>query len=240
MLVGANTATPGFTPDVVGSFVVQLVVTDADGLPSAPATVTITSANASPVADAGNNQTVIVGRTATLSGSGSDADVDVLTYAWSFISRPTGSTTALFNPTTATPSFVADVPGQYVVELVVSDMFGLSAPDQVTITAITLADYVIPIIGDIRGIVAGMNPGDFDAPGHKNALLNFIDQAAARMLAGDVVGVRDKLNQGIIRTDGYPLRGALDSNGTGKDWIIEATDQHLLYPLYLQALNALP
>jgi hypothetical protein len=48
--------------------------------------------NLPPLADAGPDQTVLVGQTATLDGSHStDADGDPLTYRWTILSRPPGS-----------------------------------------------------------------------------------------------------------------------------------------------------
>jgi hypothetical protein len=59
-LSGANTMTPNFVPDLSGTYVVALVVTDQEGLASAPAQVTV-GGNPPPTADAGPAQLVIVG-----------------------------------------------------------------------------------------------------------------------------------------------------------------------------------
>ena len=74
--------------------------------------------NRTPTANAGANQDVSVTLRVQLDGSGSsDPDGDPLTFRWSLASVPSGSTTALDNPTTESPSFVADLPGGYVVQL---------------------------------------------------------------------------------------------------------------------------
>src|SRR5262249_36975413 len=72
--------------------------------------------NRAPIANAGPDQTVGVGATVRLDGSASsDPDGAPLTFRWSFTSMPTGSTAVLQNPTTVSPTFVADVPGTYAV-----------------------------------------------------------------------------------------------------------------------------
>jgi uncharacterized repeat protein (TIGR01451 family) len=75
-----------------------------------------------PVANAGADQQVAVGATVELSGSASSsARGDALTYKWSLISVPTGSTAVLANPTALRPKFVADQAGLYEAELQVTD-----------------------------------------------------------------------------------------------------------------------
>ncbi|MFQ5658069.1 MAG: PKD domain-containing protein, partial [Candidatus Methylomirabilales bacterium] len=70
--------------------------------------------NAPPVADAGPNQTVLVGMTVTLDGSGSsDADGDPVTFRWTLTVLPAGSAAAVSDPTAARPFFMADRPGIY-------------------------------------------------------------------------------------------------------------------------------
>jgi peptidoglycan/xylan/chitin deacetylase (PgdA/CDA1 family)/PKD repeat protein len=131
-----TTMHPTFTADKAGSYVVQLLVTDSHGAASTPASVTISTQNSAPVANAGSPQTVNLGATVTLNGSGSsDPDGDSITYAWSFTSRPTGSTAALSNATTMHPTFTADKAGSYVVQLLVTDSHGAaSTPASVTIS----------------------------------------------------------------------------------------------------------
>jgi beta-lactam-binding protein with PASTA domain len=89
-----------------------------------------------PIARAGDDSTVTVGDTASLNGAtSSDADNDPLAFTWSFVSVPAGNTATLANADTPIPSFVPNVAGEYLVQLVVNDGKANSAPDQVKVTA---------------------------------------------------------------------------------------------------------
>jgi hypothetical protein len=104
-----------------------------------PAIEAALASNTPPVADAGPNQEVATGSTVELDGSGSfDVNGDPLTYAWTLTSKPELSTAALTGATTVSPEFTADLAGTYVVSLVVNDGTVNSAPDTVTITAVTI------------------------------------------------------------------------------------------------------
>ncbi|MFM8768471.1 MAG: hypothetical protein ACKOD9_12105 [Rubrivivax sp.] len=96
------------------------------------------SRNLAPLARAtADRPAVQAGVTVLLDGRTSfDFEGKPITYAWKLDSRPTGSGAALVAPTTAQPSFVADVPGQYVVSLVVNDGASDSKPSRVTVTAL--------------------------------------------------------------------------------------------------------
>jgi aryl-phospho-beta-D-glucosidase BglC (GH1 family) len=88
----------------------------------------------SPTANAGPDQHV-EGSRVSLNGSGSsDADGDKLTYHWSLTSKPKGSSATLSDPQAVSPSFIADIVGEYVAELVVNDSKEDNKPDSVTIT----------------------------------------------------------------------------------------------------------
>ncbi len=121
MLLDANALRPTFTVDVRGNYVAQLTVRDGT-IDSPPDTVTISTVNSKPVANAGPDQTVRMSATVTLDGSGSsDVDGDQLSYAWAFTSVPTGSQAELQNVNQINPQFTVDKPGEYHVKLTVSD-----------------------------------------------------------------------------------------------------------------------
>lgn len=136
-LINAAFVDPQFVPDVEGVYHVSLVVSDG-AISSAADTVTITatSENGEPVADAGPDQAVTTGATVRLDGTGSaDPDGDGLMFSWVLTSKPGGSVAALSSANTANPSFVADMAGTYQVQLTVSDGENYSDPDTVSITA---------------------------------------------------------------------------------------------------------
>ncbi|MCB1682848.1 MAG: PASTA domain-containing protein [Pseudomonadales bacterium] len=127
--------TPGTSQ--VGTHPVAVRVTDDGGLSDSESfMVTVDGVpNSAPVADAGPNQSVTLGATVQLDGSASsDPDGDVLTYLWT-LNFPTGSSAALSDATSATPSFVVDRDGTYTATLTVNDGELTSAADSVTITA---------------------------------------------------------------------------------------------------------
>ena len=137
-LTSATSVNPTFTADKSGTYIVSLTV--SDGTLNSTDTVSITTVNSAPSANAGAGQSVNVGSTVTLDGSGSsDPDGDAITYSWSISSIPTNSTATLTNPTSANPTFVADKAGTYMVSLTVSDNGGLTNTATVTITTINRA-----------------------------------------------------------------------------------------------------
>ncbi|HET7792710.1 MAG TPA: PKD domain-containing protein [Rhizobacter sp.] len=136
-LSGVNLVAPSFVADRPGTYVAQLIVSDGV-LSSAPDTIIVSTQNSRPVADAGAPQSVETGSTVQLNGSGSrDADGNPLTYSWSLTTRPAGSVAVLANATSINPSFVADLAGSYVAQLIVSDGSLASAPVTVLITVTT-------------------------------------------------------------------------------------------------------
>ena len=125
---------PTFVMDLYGDYFVQLIVSDVT-MDSGPDTVTISTSNSAPVANAGADETKLFGDTVILDGSASsDVDGDELKYRWSFLLVPPGSMAILSNPTVVDPTFVMDLPGDYVLQLIVNDGTEDSDPDTMVVT----------------------------------------------------------------------------------------------------------
>jgi uncharacterized membrane protein len=133
----ANQVRGSFTPDVTGTFVFQLAVTNIAG--TATATVSFQAQDAAPIAKAGRPLNVRTGNIVTLNGRGSfDPDGSLITYVWQFASVPAASKVTnsdLYDSLTPSPFFRPDVDGTYHIRLLVSDSLQKSVPDFVDITA---------------------------------------------------------------------------------------------------------
>ena len=113
-------AETSFLPDRPGAYVVRLEV--SDGQLTDAEEITLTTTNSAPRANAGPDQTVARNTLVTLDGGGSsDVDGDPLTYLWSFVSAPNGTTAALSDATAVRPTFTVDLGGAYQLRLVVRD-----------------------------------------------------------------------------------------------------------------------
>lgn len=136
---------PTFTPDQPGIYVAQLTVADTAGN-SSIATVALITGDPGPVAVAGAHQTVDTGTTVQLDGSSSsDAAGNPITgYTWALLSVPNGSKAALSSVNVAKPTFVADLVGDYVCQLIVFDGTLTSVPNTVRITAASPGISVAP------------------------------------------------------------------------------------------------
>ena len=134
VLSGATSVSPTFTVDLAGSYMAQLIVNDG-AAGSVPDSVIVTTDNVAPVANAGPDQLSLTPGSITLDGRGSsDANGDPITYAWTFVSKPAGSTATLINSASASPTLEADLAGSYEVQLIVNDDTVNSDPDSVIIT----------------------------------------------------------------------------------------------------------
>ena len=143
---------PTFTADMEGVYEFALEVNDGmGGIGTDAILVTVVTGNLEPVADAGIDRNVLSGSTVTLDGSASfDPNGDQITYTWSFSSLPQGSTISdpdLSDTASVTPSFLPDVTGTYVLNLVVNDGASNSTADTVTIGVfddLLISDVYIP------------------------------------------------------------------------------------------------
>lgn len=246
-LSGATTATPSLVPDVAGDYVVQLVVTDESGQAS-PADETILTAsvpNAAPTADAGSAATAATNVALQLDGTGSsDPDLDPLSYQWTLASAPTGSAVVLAMDTTATPTLTADLPGTYVVELIVNDGLVDSPASSVEIEAIDGSSYAQSKIQDVDALVASLPLTDFYGSGgsgnscrqsQRARISKFLLRLQLRLAAWQVKRLDRAVQQGassnqisgrqrdalraiqkvLVNVDGWAERGAADEHGSG-------------------------
>jgi hypothetical protein len=138
-----GTDQPLFIPDVDGTYILQLRVTDGlcVSLPDY-VTVQVSSENQPPVADAGPSRvlTPCSPTEITLDGTASyDPEGSQLQFEWNFTAVPNGSTLEdafIAGRFTETPTFNWDIPGIYALQLVVSDGLLVGEPNYVAIQAI--------------------------------------------------------------------------------------------------------
>ena len=136
-LNNAESPSPRVTLDQPGNYTAQLTVNDGKS-DSAPATVTLSTINSKPVAEAGLAQTITLSLPVSpvlLDGGGStDADRDPLNFRWALIHQPTGSQSTLLDPLSQSARFTPDFIGDYVAQLIVNDGHAVSDPDTVAIS----------------------------------------------------------------------------------------------------------
>jgi hypothetical protein len=211
-LSNPTTAKPTFTADVAGSFVASLTVSNGSSS-SSPSTVTVTAV-AAPVANAGTSQSVTVGNTVTLNGSAStDPNGLTLTYSWTLTSKPSGSAAALSNPTTAKPTFTADVAGSFVASLTVSNGYSSSSPSTVTVTAVASNPGTNP-----NPTTYYISPSGSDSnSGSQSSPFKSIQQAANIVNPGDTVMVQSGTYQ-TTDPNKYAIV-SLNRGGTASQWI---------------------
>lgn len=135
------TLTPAspFVADVVGTYILELSVTDNAGA-IARDQVTF-MATALPVTqvivNAGSDTTISWFAQGQVSGSVTASDGSTPTFSWTMTQRPFYSTATLANASTLTPSFVADAQGTYTLALTAT-AGGDTETDFVTVTASTV------------------------------------------------------------------------------------------------------
>jgi hypothetical protein len=155
---------PTFTPDRNGEYRLLLTVNDSQQSSVADEVVIMASGsalNTAPIANAGADQSVTVGDTVMLDASASsDAENDILTYSWTIEIRPLTSSAVIDNPTSETPSFIADVEGSYTVQLVVNDGLLGSSPDSMSVTAVAASGSCLQPLNLVTTLPFAPNLGE--------------------------------------------------------------------------------
>lgn len=141
-LQNPDTQTPNLTPDKPGPYTVELIVNDGL-LDSLADQVIINTQNSKPVANAGADQIdKTVGIPVELDGSlSSDVDGDALTYIWSLLHQPAGSSAVIQQADQVKATFTPDKTGDYVGQLIVNDGQANSDPA----TALVTVSVVMPV-----------------------------------------------------------------------------------------------
>ncbi len=115
---GANTS---FVPDVPGNYVLELFAHDGNQR-GALDLVTLSTVDAPPQVNAGDDRRAFTGQTLPLdAGASFDPERQALTHSWSVLHAPAGSSVAIAGAGGERASLRPDVPGLYVVQLTTSD-----------------------------------------------------------------------------------------------------------------------
>ena len=122
----------------------------------APVPAPAVPSNATPVANAGAQQSVLAGAVVTADASASsDADNNPLTYTWAITSKPANSAATLTSATSPKPNFIADIAGDYVLSLVVNDGKVDSSPATMKVTAAVVNAAPVGNAGAAQSTVTG-------------------------------------------------------------------------------------
>ncbi len=222
----------------LGDIEVRYRVTDSFGV-SAEDFVTISMNNLPPVAVAGDNQTVPVGYLVTLDGSGSfdPNGTPVVIFRWTITSRPEGSR-ADFDPIYRdgrSRRFTPDLPGMYVISLIVSDGALDSPPSTLTVSVTSNTEEAANVLSQMVQVLNGLSDASFSNPNQRKALTNKINAILQDIESGLYQDAMDKLQNDLRgKTDGCS-RGRPDKN----DWIADCAAQSQIFPDLLRAISML-
>ncbi|MGA9523747.1 MAG: PKD domain-containing protein, partial [Myxococcaceae bacterium] len=210
----ASAPSPSFTADVVGRYLVALVVNDGE-LDSAAAQVQIDATNTDPVVETGANRSGHPGTPIELIAVASDADRDPLSVAWEVVSQPQGAAPQLTVTDALATSLIADLPGAYTVEVRVRDAFGGGATDRLMVTVENRAPMVSAgsdaagIVGQAVALVATASDADGHALTYQWSVVSRPGQGAVtiahadRLQASFVPPVEGVFTLRFMVTDGF-------------------------------------
>jgi hypothetical protein len=135
-LKNSTTSKPGLTPDKTGNYLVSLQVNNGQEFSSTSFVNIKSIENQQPIAEITATVTTITNwEPVSIMGIKSyDPDYDPITYTWTILDKPEGSTGYLAHDNERITELVADMPGKYKIQLVVSDGETNSKPKTATYT----------------------------------------------------------------------------------------------------------
>lgn len=132
---GRSITATSMTP---GTHMITMAAKDKSGAVG-KASIQIEVISAPPIADTGPDETVIAGSTVQLNGYNSHG-FGKLVYRWEILAKPKDSKARLLDGGTPQIKFIADLPGEYVVQLLIKDATGATAVDRTIIKAVQTDD----------------------------------------------------------------------------------------------------
>ena len=221
-----TSSSPAFLADLYGSYEAVLEVNDGLSTSFSDTTV-ITFENLSPNAEVGGEQAVLQGDTVLLDGTGSsDPNGDTLSYMWSIVSAPPGSTATIVSPSSVTTSLVVNVPGLFVVELLVNDG-ELSDTENMNIYVTSYVDELIDTLHALLNDINGLPNGHLKNKNMVKTLGNKVNSVISKVAAGDYIDGHDQLTHDIRKkTDGCSSSGG--GSPDNNDWILDCSSQALI------------
>ena len=142
---------------------------------------------------------------------------------------PNGSKAAISNPTAQIASFVPDLPGTFVVQLIVNDGFLNSLPATAEIAVVSQQTSLVAQIQERQGVIGTLPDDAFKFKGSR-ALISLELNAVLLSVEKHDYGFALLLIQGILaQADGCATIGRPDNN----DLITNCPDQSEFYPALL-------
>ena len=149
--------------DIEGDYTFSLKVNDGELTSEADNVIlSFSTYNSRPTVNSGSNQTQFDFSEVELNGTGNDSDSDLLTFKWSFKSKPVGSVVYLDDRTSLTPTFIPDVYGDYVITLIANDGYEDSLEDSVVISVKNETEKGAYLASNVSGYTAASSTSNIN------------------------------------------------------------------------------
>jgi hypothetical protein len=219
-LTDSTNVTTDFIADLEGDYIFSLTVNDGE-LTSEPDNVTISFStyNSKPIVNSGSNQTQFDFSEVQLNGTGNDDDSDLLTYEWSFKSKPAGSVVYLNDTTSLTPTFIPDVYGDFVLSLIANDGYEDSLEDSVVISIKNEAE---------KGAYLASNVSGYTAAGSVSNVNGFISGSKVFIVKNENTQSLDWTKFEVVDGNGGTVTHSTDPSLLGGNGVLSANESQSL------------